>query len=194
MNRQILKINLNKEFPIPGTSLTADPDNPLPHERPPEFTNLHKALDSIFQNAIEPENYVELINLLGQGFPLMEIVQTTVFTGFYEGKWNHSLMLLLVEPVAYIFLALAERADIDPVFFRDEARDDLEDEETFGLSFEATKLEQMQSDIEQNKKPHPAVTDEMLKRIEEIPATESLLSPPQMEEEGPSLMVEEQQQ
>ena len=144
MNREILKINLNKEYPIPGTSLTADPDNPAPHERPPEFTNLHKALDSIFQNVIEPENYVELIQLLSRGFPLMEIVQTTVFTGFYEGKWNHSLMLLLVEPVAYIFLALAERADIDPVFFRGEEDDELEDEETFGLSFEATKLEQMQ--------------------------------------------------
>jgi hypothetical protein len=34
----------------------------------------------------------------------------------------------------------------------------------------------------------------MLEEIEEIPVTESLLGPPQMEEEGPSLMVEEQQQ
>ena len=63
MNKEILKINLNKEFPIPGSSLTADPDNPAPHDKPPEFTNLHKALDSIFQMAIEPDNYVQLIQL-----------------------------------------------------------------------------------------------------------------------------------
>jgi hypothetical protein len=80
------------------------------------------------------------------------------------------------------------------VFFRGEEDDELEDEETFGLSFEATKLEQMQSDIEQNKVSHPAITSRMLEEIEEIPVTESLLGPPQMEEEGPSLMVEEQQQ
>lgn len=180
MNREILKINMNKEFPIPGSSLTADPDNPAPHERPPEFTNLHKALDSIFQKTIEPDNYVQLMQLLGQGFPLMEIVQTTVFTGFYEGKWNHSLMLLLIEPVTYIFLALAERADIDPVFFRDDEADDLEDEEVLGVSFEASKVDQMKSDIEQNKKPHPAVTDKMLQQIQEMPVEEveqSLLSP-----------------
>ena len=53
MNQDILDINLQRKFPIPGISLTTDPENPAPHDRPPQFSNLHKALNYIFENAIQ---------------------------------------------------------------------------------------------------------------------------------------------
>jgi len=185
MNEDILKINLEKRFPIPGTALTTDPDNPMPHDRPPEYTNLHKAIEFIFARTIQKENYVQLIQVLANGFPLMEIVQTTLFTGFYNGKWNYSLMLLLIEPVTYIYLALAERAGIDPVFFRTDVEDDLEEEEVLGVSFDVEKIERMQDDIEQDKKPHPAITDQMVAQINNLPSEQlqSILNKPAVTEE-----------
>ncbi len=36
------KISLNR--PIPGSSLTSDPDSPAPWEKPPEFVNLEESL------------------------------------------------------------------------------------------------------------------------------------------------------
>lgn len=178
MNEDILNINLERRFPIPGMSLTMDPDTPMPHDRPPEFTNLHKALNYIFENAIEEENYSRFIKLMADGFPLMEVVQTVLFGGFYEGKWTYQLMNLLIEPTTYIFLALCERADIDPKFFRDDLEDDLDEEETFGSSFAEVKGRQVQTDLEQTKKTMPSLDKQMQAKINAIPqeTVDSLLS------------------
>ena len=186
MNEDILNINLERRFPIPGMSLTTDPDNPMPHDRPPEFTNLHKALNYIFENAIEEENYSRFIKLMADGFPLMEIVQTVLFGGFYEGKWTFQLMNLLIEPTTYIFLALCERADIDPTFFRDDLEDDLDEEESLGASFAEVKGRQVQTDMEQTKKAMPNLDKQMQAKIEAIPqeTIDSLLSKNMGPQEG----------
>ena len=190
MNQDILDINLQRRFPIPGISLTTDPDNPMPHDRPPEYTNLHKALNFIFENAIEEENYTQFIKLMSDGFPLMEVVQTVLFSGFYEGKWNFSLMQLLIEPTAYIFLALCERADIDPTFFRDDLEDDLDEEESIGDTFAEAKGRQVQADMEQSKKAMPSLDKQMQAKLKAIPQEKinSLLaqtSPKPIEEQAP---------
>ena len=192
MNQDILDINLQRKFPIPGMSLTLDPENPMPHDKPPEFTNLHKALNYIFENAIEEENYSRFIKLMADGFPLMEIVQTVLFSGFYEGKWNFSLMQLLIEPTAYIFLALCERADIDPTFFRDDLDDDLDEEETIGMSFAEEKGRQVQVDMQQNKKAMPSIDKQMQAKIKALPQEQitSLLADAQgQEKEEESLLA-----
>ena len=192
MNEDILKINLERRFPIPGSSLTADPDNPAPFDRPPKFTNLHRAIDYIFQQSIQPENYSKFIELMANRFPMMEVVQTVLFAGFTQGLWTHQLMLMLIEPTTYIYLALCEQADIDPRFFRDDVEDDLDEEEVLGVSFAQEKVVQMKEQIEQNQKPHPAISDQMMAQIKSLPEQdkESLLAkaegtetPEQMEEE-----------
>jgi len=186
MNEDILNINLERRFPVAGMSLTTDPDNPMPHDRPPEFTNLHKALNYIFENAIEEGNYSRLIKLMADGFPLMEVVQTVLFGGFYEGKWSFQLMNLLIEPTTYIFLALCERADIDPTFFRDDLEDDLDEEESLGSSFAEVKGRQVQTDLEQTKKAMPSLDQRMQAQIEAIPqeTVDSLLSKNMGPQEG----------
>ena len=196
MNEDILNINLERKFPVPGMSLTMDPDNPMPHDRPPEYTNLHKALNFIFENTIEEENYSRLIQLMADGFPLMEVVQTVLFGGFYEGKWNFSLMQLLIEPTAYIFLALCERADIDPTFFRDDLDDELDEEETIGTSFAEAKGRQVEVDMQQNKKAMPSLDQQMQAQINAIPQEKikSLLADTQPKEDSNSILATQGEQ
>ena len=104
--------------PIPGQSLTADPDNPRPFEQPPEYVSIHEAAEFIFGNLIQKENYIGVMEELMDGRSVMELTQVTLFAGFYKGLWNPDLMLLLLEPVAYMVLALAERAGIEPTIIK----------------------------------------------------------------------------
>ena len=99
--------------PIPGQSLTNDPDNPNPWEQAPTFTTVKDALDSIFTDIMSEERLPSLIEILASNrMSIMSIVKVLLEQGFREGKWNPDLMLLLAEPVAIIMMALSERAEI----------------------------------------------------------------------------------
>lgn len=112
--------------PIPGEGLTSDPTNPKPWERPPEFTELEKAQEYIFTNLME--NNEDFIGLIGQGIPVDHIATTVVMGGFMQGKWTPDLMMLLIEPVIYMLLFLAEQTGIDYVISEDEEEEYLEPE------------------------------------------------------------------
>ena len=43
MNEDLLKYSTTGSRPIPGQSLTDDPENPNAWEKPPQFTNIDKA-------------------------------------------------------------------------------------------------------------------------------------------------------
>ena len=116
------RITLNRS--IPGQGLTNDPESPYPWEKAPEFTALDTSLQYIFGLLIDPENYVPIMDVIADGTALMDITQGILFKGFTEGKWNPDLMMLLAEPVAYILLALAERADINPKIYKGEEEDE----------------------------------------------------------------------
>ena len=128
---------------IPGSSLASDPDNPAPYEKPPEYTNVHSASEWIFSELIEEDRYDQLINSLHEGIPVLDVTQVILFTGFTQGKWDVNLMTLLIEPVAYIIMALAERAGVDFVIER-ESPDD-EDPVAFGAKITKERLERMEN-------------------------------------------------
>ena len=90
-----LKAGLEK--PVPGESLTSDPDNPWPWEGRPEFTSAHEACEYLFEQITEEDNYVQLMTLAGRGMPLMNIARVLLTAGFQEGKWNPDLLMLLVD-------------------------------------------------------------------------------------------------
>jgi len=200
MNQEYLNVITNTGRPIPGQSLTTDPNNPAPYERPPEFTSIHEASEFLFGKFIEEETYADLMSLLADGMPIMDIVQTTLFTGFSEGKWNPDLMMLLIEPTAYMLLALAERADIDPIIYRGEEEDEADEEAVLGVKFEQEKLNTMkkyrEEEISIPKGLLPPSVQQELARVQppsmmerpveepEAPQGESLLAPPPIEEEG----------
>ena len=48
--------------PIPGESLTNDPDSPYPFEKSPEFTTLKTANEYLFEKIIDEEIYITLSN------------------------------------------------------------------------------------------------------------------------------------
>lgn len=183
MNQDYLNVITNTGRPIPGQSLTSDPDNPAPYERPPEYTSVHEASEYIFNNLIQEETYVPLMQLLLDDMPIMDIAQTLVFKGFTEGQWNPDLMLMLAEPVAYMLLALAERAGIDPVIYRGEDEDDLEEEEVLGVTFEKEKVERMRKMRDTGAVPKGVLTKKIEEAITDITPPESLLQEIKYQEE-----------
>ena len=180
---EFMSNSFEKGRSIPGQSLTSDPDNPAPYERPPEYTSVHEASEYIFNNLIQEETYVPLMQLLLDDMPIMDIAQTLVFKGFTEGKWNPDLMLMLAEPVAYMLLALAERAGIDPVIYRGEDEDDLEEEEVLGVTFEKEKVERMRKMRDTGAVPKGVLTKKIEEAITDIAPPESLLQEIKSQEE-----------
>jgi hypothetical protein len=178
---QLVDTMINGGRPIPGQSLTTDPANPAPYEKPPQFTTVHEASEHIFIKLIDETAYVKMISVLNDGVPIMDIGQTILFKGFTEGKWNPDLMMLLIEPVAYMILALAERAGIDPVIYRDEDVD-MEEEEArlFGREVDLNKMNRLKELMTTSSVPKGALSSEMEQQIETLPDTEemqSLLAP-----------------
>ena len=53
MNEDFIKYNSKMDRPIPGESLTNDPENPYPWEKPTEFTNVVKASEYLFERSEE---------------------------------------------------------------------------------------------------------------------------------------------
>ena len=123
-------------------------------------------------NLIKDDAYVEVIKMIDNLVPLMNIVKGVLFVGFNEGKWDPNLMMLLTEPLMYMLLALAERVGIDPVFEDEdvEIADDYE-EETKGMSvqerIESTKLQGMESRLE--TPPENAVPEDVMEDIQNLP-------------------------
>jgi len=114
----------NTGRPIPGQSLTNSPDESYPWESPPEFTNFKDALEYITDKLLIEENYMPMMQSVSDGVPLSDITTQLLYVGFREGKWNPDLLLLLVEPVMYVLMALAEKADIQYVLYGDEEQDE----------------------------------------------------------------------
>ena len=191
MNEEYMKIVAGGGRPIPGQSLTINPDDPQPYERPPQYTSVHEASEEIFSRLIEEETYKQLIMVLGDGMPVMDVVQTMLFTGFSEGKWNPDLMLMLVEPVAYMILALAERAGLDPVIYREEDEDEAEDRQVFGATLEKDRLDRVQKLASLGKAPASGVTPQMIEAIQELPVpqVDSLMARPETPEASDSLLA-----
>ena len=141
--------------PIPGQSLTNDPDKPLPFEQATVHTELSPAIDD-----------------LADGLPVGEMAEQILFEGFAQGQYNPDLMLLLVEPTMYILIALADMADVEPRI--DDEDDDPDPEE------EITQLEKVISlakeKIVPSQVPSPikSKVEQLTKNIK--PKEQSLLS------------------
>ena len=177
---ELMDLYAKMDRPVPGQSLTNDPKNPQPFERKPEFTSIHSASEYLFGLIIDEDNYVPLMQAVAGGEPLSELAQLMLFQGFQDGKWNPDLMLLLIEPVIYMFLALAEKIGVDPVIYTDEDIDEIEDEETSGTKFEEKALEKIKG-IETTTTPPPgALTNKIKQQMDNLPEIpkESLLASP----------------
>tara|TARA_Y100000816_G_C26069750_1_gene562553 strand:- start:1028 stop:1606 length:579 start_codon:yes stop_codon:yes gene_type:complete len=170
---------------IPGQSLTANPDEPRPFEGAPDFTNFKEALDYTAAELLLEENYMPLMMAIGDGVPIVDLATQIGYVGFREGKWNPDLMMMLLEPIMYLLMALAEKAGI-------KYRIDSEEEEDVSDN-EGNKFEQIKN-ITRNRFPEKSsvtsgsIPKEILDKVEklEIPS-ESLLA--KQEEEQPQSLL-----
>ena len=175
----------NMDRPMPGSSLTNDPDQPFPFEKAPEYTNVREASEYIFETLIEEETYIPLMGAIAEGYPLMDITKGLLFKGFSEGKWNPDLLMILAEPLAYMLMALAERADIDFVIYRGEEEDAAENEELLGIKYDEKKMKELRKARQTKEIPEAAIPAQVLARLDEAPAPKSLLEPSAPPEEEP---------
>jgi hypothetical protein len=189
MNDEYVKVTTQLGRPIAGQSLTTDPDNPAPYEKPPRFTSVHEASEFLFEKLIEEETYMQVMELLIDDMPIMDITRTLLFQGFTEGQWSPDLMLMLVEPVAYMLLALAERAQIEPIIYRAEEEDEVDEMDILGVEFTQEKIKGLESFMKTKKAPAGMFTPEMATQLESLPEinTESLMS--EQPEEKSSLLA-----
>jgi hypothetical protein len=188
MNQEYLKAITTGGRPIPGQSLTSDPNNPAPYEKPPEFTTINEASEYLFAKFIDEEVYPELMGVLDQGVPIMDVVQTTLFTGFTEGKWNPDLLMLMVEPTAYMLLGLAESADIDAVVYRDQQEDEFDEDFDADLNPQQEQYKKLAASLDMGK-INKVLPQEIVEQIEEAPTASLMQAPEQPAVEAKSLLA-----
>jgi len=171
--------------PIPGQSLTSNPDEPRPFERPPDFTNFKEALDFIAADLLLEENYTPIVLAMADGITVTDLAMQIGYVGFREGKWNPDLMMMLMEPLMYLLMALAEKADIE---YRIDDEDDEDDEDSI-LEDKVKNISETLKAKERGKMPEGALPSDIVEKIEtlEMPK-ESLLAKPIEEEQPQSLL------
>ena len=106
--------------PVPGESLTNDPEKPWPWAQAPQFTEQNDVLEYYFDLFTSEDVYERILDLMEDEVAIMDIVQIFLTKGFQEGLFNPDMMLIIAEPLAYMLISLAERADIDFVITDDE--------------------------------------------------------------------------
>ena len=154
--------------PTPGESLTRDPEQKFPWEQPPQLTEVEPVIKEIFINITEKEKLLDLLHLLRKGTPIDELTQVILYRGMTQGIYNTDLMMLLIEPVMYLLIAIAEEYEIDPVIY--EGMDqDIAEEDDFDIAIAEKNKE------EQGKRPTAKnVPSSILARVKTLPSEEEL--------------------
>ena len=147
-------VNLGR--PIPGQSLTNDPNSPRNYEKPPKHSSLKAALNDIFIALVDENVFPSLIKRLRKGVPVVDLASGVLMEGFRSGKFNPDLMLLLAEPVIYLIMVLAARAgvknyrinvDKNPLDTDKNPKETIETLKSL-ISLEAEKASEMKNNLE----------------------------------------------
>ena len=171
---------------IPGQSLTANPDEPRPFEGATDFTNFKEALDYTAAELLLEENYMPLMMAIGDGVPIVDLATQIGYVGFREGKWNPDLMMMLLEPIMYLLMALAEKAGIE---YRIDSEDDDEDEDSIFQEKTNNIAQSLKNEVTENKGvPAGVLPKNIVAEIEELEIPSESLLAKQEEEEPQSLL------
>jgi len=169
-NNELREFGMRTARPIPGQSLTENPETPWPWETPPEFTTKDDALVHFLELFQQPERYEAIIESLQEGMPVMDLVELFLKQSFQEGEINPDLMLMLAEPLAFMIMALGERAGVenikvseDPDDPDDPDEDEDEDEEN---TEEFSKFRQLLGTIDEPKDDEDFPIEKKLDEIE----------------------------
>ena len=146
-NEEFRQFALRPQRPIPGQSLTTNPETPWPWERPPLFTNKDDALVYFLELFTEEERFAAIIESLEEGVPVMDLVQLFLVKSFQDGEINPNLMLLLAEPIAFMIMALGERAGVQDIKITEDFNDpDVDEVQTNQFAKLLTNIKQPEDD------------------------------------------------
>jgi hypothetical protein len=181
---------VNTGRPIPGQSLTANPEERRPFEQAPEFVKFKDALDYTAAELLLEENYMPMMEAIGDGVTIVDIATQMGYVGFREGKWNPDLMMMLIEPFMYLLMALAEKAGIE---YRIDDEDDIDEDDTAFEQKTKNIANSIKEDVQKTGDiPQGALPTEVLEKIEALEMSSSLLSkePQEMSEPQPQSLLQ----
>ena len=181
-NQEVLDHLGKFEGPIPGQSLTGNPDEPQPWEQPPENVTLDGALNGLFEFMTEEETYINIVTALGDGMPVTGMTQMILEDGFQKGSWNPDLMMQLIEPTMYMIMSMAEKAGVK---YRIDAEDDpdveeVDDETVSGIFNDLAKV--AEGNLNDKTVREEALPKDVAERVRNIQVPESLLAKPEQTE------------
>jgi len=93
--------------PIPGENFTSDTRN-YPWHRPPELTDLNKAIEASIKQMTKKQAAFGLLTALEAGVTVSQAARAFVISGISSGKWTPDFAILLVGPVARIIQTMAK--------------------------------------------------------------------------------------
>lgn len=116
--------------PIPGQSLTQDPESRLPYEKPSKFSNIQDFIDETFLRFTDEDALPDLLDTMRHGLPVEHIAEKYLMRTFRDGDINPDMLLLAIEPTIYMLISLATYAQIDPVLYPEDPMMDEEDSQS----------------------------------------------------------------
>ena len=113
----------------PGIGMTQDKGK-WQWEQPPLISDPDQAVDSVIEQfELTKEN---IIKLMVAGISIEEIVSTTVFNGFMEGKFNPDIAELIKPALSLYLMKLADDVDAPfKLYAEDQPTNEIDDEELF---------------------------------------------------------------
>ena len=134
--------------PVPGESLTADPENPNAWETAPDYSELELFIDDLFMNITSEEQLDGIMDPIRKGVALEDVAQMLLFQAMSTGKINTDLMLTAIEPTLYMLIGLSEYAGVtNPTLYPEDSMGPEEDDEVSRLEAAAdggaTKMEDL---------------------------------------------------
>jgi len=181
-NQEVLDHFSKFDGPVPGQSLTSNPDEPQSWEQPPEHVTLNSALNGLFEFMTEEETYINIVTALGDGMPITGMTQMILEDGFQKGSWNPDLMMQLIEPTMYMIMSMAEKAGVK---YRIDAEDDpdveeVDDETVSGIFNDLAKV--AEGNLKDKTVREEALPKDVAERVRNIQVPESLLAKPEQTE------------
>ena len=148
---------------IPGQSLTNSPDQPYPWEGSPEYSSVPEAASAIFADMTEEDNFIPLMTALKSGTSVADIASVILYRGFQTGQFNPDLMILLMEPVMYMIMSLAERVGLgDLLGYEGEQSED---------EYDLNNNDALDRDARANARRHRAARASATRSLREIAKT-----------------------
>ena len=168
--------------PVPGQSLTNDPEQPRPWEKPPTYANPREALTHISTRILQPQAIIGFIGSLLNGAAVTDVSTAILYTSFTEGDISPDNVLLLMEPVMYLVMSIGEEANIQYNIESDDM-DEMDEDDPEEVNEKINEFRGVFEDIK-NSKPVKSVDKEKL-NIDTNVLPKSILA--KVKEQGPEI-------